>query len=272
MFAALVDLVLPRTCAGCGVPGAMLCRACALLLTRPRAAAPRRFPDGFPPTAAAGGYAGPVRAAVLAFKERGRAELAAPLGTALALAVAAVTAAVPGPAVPGRPVLLVPLPSTPAALRARGRDHVRELAGCAVAELRAAGLPAGEMELLRRRGRVRDSAGLSSVQRRANLAGTFLLSRPGVRPPPGALVVLVDDVVTSGATLTEAAGMLAATRGPADPPVLAAVVAATPRRPAAAPVPATGEASLGDLRFVPAGPFTGTVRPVDRLSGRGRRD
>ncbi len=224
---ALVDLVLPRTCAGCGVPGGVLCRRCGALLADPRPATPRRFPDGFPPTAAAGAYAGPVRPALIAFKERGRAELAGPLGTALALAVAAVVAAVPGPR---RPVLLVPVPSTPAAVRARGRDHVRELTGPAVAELRAAGVDAAAARLLRRRGRVRDSADLSVAQRRANLAGTVVADRRGPAPPAGARLVVVDDVVTSGATLTEAAGVLERAF-PAGPVVLGAVVAATPKRP-----------------------------------------
>lgn len=226
-WSALADLVLPRTCAGCGLPGHLLCRGCAALLARPHLAAPRRFPEGFPPTVAAGAYDGPVRPAVLAFKERGRAELAGPLGTALALAVAAVVSAVPGP--PVRQVLLVPVPSSAAALRERGRDHVRELTARAVSELRAAGLPAAQARLLRRRGRVRDSAGLSAGERRANLAGTFAL-RPAGGEVDGALV-LVDDVVTSGATLTEAAAVLAARARAAGPPVLGAVVAATPREP-----------------------------------------
>src|SRR4051812_45335631 len=152
----LADLVLPRTCAGCGVPGAVLCGRCALLLAVPRAAAPRQFPWGFPPTAAAGAYSGPVRPAINAFKERGRTELARPLGTALALAVAAVVAAVPGA---HDSVLLVPVPSARAALRARGRDHMRELAARAGAELRAAGLPVTEARLLRRQRRARDPRG-----------------------------------------------------------------------------------------------------------------
>jgi predicted amidophosphoribosyltransferase len=169
-----------------------------------------------------------VRPAVNAFKERGRAELARPLGTALALAVAGVLAGLSAP--PG-PVRLVPVPSGAAALRARGRDHVRELTTRAVAELRAAGVPAAEARLLRRSGRADDSAGLSAAQRRANLAGTFAL-RPGPHGlPAGAVLVVVDDVVTSGATLTEAAAVLAPAAGSAGPPVLAAVVAATPRRP-----------------------------------------
>ncbi len=220
--AALADLVLPRTCAGCGVPGAVLCRRCARLLTRPREATPRRVPWGMPPTVAAGAYAGPVRPAVVAFKERGRAELAGPLGAALALAVAVHAALLPG-----RPVLLVPLPPTRAALRERGRDHVRELAAVAVAELRAAGVDAAEARLLARTGRVRDSAGLTVAQRRANLAGTVTARARAV--PPGAVLVVVDDVVTSGATLTQAATALAASGAAGGRPVLAAVVAATPR-------------------------------------------
>ncbi|MGY1731844.1 ComF family protein [Geodermatophilus sp. SYSU D01045] len=219
---SLVDLVLPRTCAGCGVPGPALCRRCAALLGAPREATPRRLPPGMPPTVAAGAYTGPVRPAVAAFKEHGRAELAGPLGAALALAVG-----VHAVLLPGRPVLLVPVPPTRAALRARGRDCVRELATAAVADLRAAGVPAGFGRVLTRAGRVRDSAGLSVAQRRVNLAGTFAV-RPA-RVPPGAVLVVVDDVVTSGATLTEAAAALAATRPDGDTPVLAAVVAATPR-------------------------------------------
>lgn len=254
---ALADLVLPRTCAGCGLPGVQLCRRCAGLLARPHLATPRRFPEGFPPTVAAGSYDGPVRPAVLAFKERGRAELARPLGAALALAVASVLAAVPGPRPRG--VLLVPVPSSAAALRTRGRDPVRELTDRAVRELRAAGLPAAQDRLLRRRGRVRDSAELSVSQRRANLAGTFELApRAGV---VDAALVLVDDVVTSGATLTEAGAVLAAVAPPGGPPVLAAVVAATPRQRAPSA-----------LRRVPGGsggPGRGTA---DRLSGPRRSD
>ena len=125
----------------------------------------------------------------------------------------------------------MPVPSSRAALRTRGRDHVRELTRRAVAELRAAGVPAAEARLLRRRGRVQDSAALTAAQRRANLAGTFVAGSRRPPPGPGALLVLVDDVVTSGATLTEAAAVLAAGRRPGRPPVLAAVVAATPRPP-----------------------------------------
>lgn len=258
-MSALADLVLPRTCAGCGVPGRVLCPRCAALLAEPRPATPRRVPWGFPPTAAAGAYRGPVRPVVNAFKEQGRTELARPLGTALALAVAAVVAAAArGPG----PVLLVPVPSSAAALRSRGRDHVGELTRCAVAELRAAGLDADSARLLRRSGRVRDSAGLSAAARRANLAGTF---HRQALPGGEGLLVLVDDVVTSGATLTEAAAELSAGRPAGSAPVLAAVVAATPRR-----TPATDV--HGDLRVVRTRSEERPPGSSGRLSGPGVKD
>jgi orotate phosphoribosyltransferase-like protein len=113
---------------------------------------------------------------------------------------------------------------------------------------------------------VRDSAGLSAVQRQANLAGTFARSGAGgALRPPGVLLVLVDDVVTSGATLTEAAAVLAGPGRRDDPPVLAAVVAATPRRVAEEP-------SAGAPRIIRAREVDGTGPPVDRLSGPVRSD
>jgi predicted amidophosphoribosyltransferase len=237
---ALADLLLPRTCAGCGVPGSDVCPRCRRWLGSPRLAAPRRHLPGLPPTVAAGPYAGPVRPVVLAFKEHGRAELARPLGAALALAVTVLLSAVPAPPAAGSPVLLVPVPSSPAAVQRRGRDHVRELARSAAGDLRAAGVPARSLPVLGRRRGTRDSAGLGAEERRRNLAG-----RLGPRPLgrgrlPAGTLVLVDDVVTSGATLAEAARALSdllgaaapggAPQPPATRPVLAAVVAATPRR------------------------------------------
>jgi predicted amidophosphoribosyltransferase len=236
---APADLLLPRTCAGCGVPGSGVCPRCRRWLAAPRLATPRRHPPGLPPTVAAGPYAGPVRPIVLEYKEHGRAELARPLGAALALAVTVLLRGLSG-APPG-PVLLVPVPSSAAAVQRRGRDHVRELAGCAAAELRAAGVPARPLPVLRRGRGTRDSAGLDAGERRRNLAGRFRVRLPRGGELPAGTLVLVDDVVTSGATLIEAARALGGPSSTAGPdarpptgggrPLVAAVVAATPRRP-----------------------------------------
>jgi predicted amidophosphoribosyltransferase len=121
------------------------------------------------------------------------------------------------------PLVLVPVPSTPAAVRTRGFD-----ATMAMARLAARAGPGGNgcsaRRLLSHGRRVQDQAGLSAADRHANLAGS--LRATGVRPAPGTLVVIVDDLVTTGASLTEAARALRA----AKIPVLgAATVAATVR-------------------------------------------
>ncbi|TFV52292.1 hypothetical protein E4P43_06195, partial [Blastococcus sp. TF02A-35] len=132
------------------------------------------------------------------------------------------------------------------------------------AGLRQEGVAAVERRLLRRRGRVRDSAGLTAAQRRANLAGTFVPDPRGGRLPVGALVVVVDDVVTTGATLCAAAAVLSDRARAGGPAVLAAVLAATPR-PSATPRPGTSEPLRYRAGNVPGGHH-------DRLSGPGRSD
>ncbi len=208
MLAALLDLVLPRDCAGCRAPGSTLCPACRdELRAGPWQHHPTPSPPGLPPVVAAAVYGGVVRAALLAHKERGRTTLAGPLGAALADA-----AAVFGPS-----VVLVPVPSDPSAVRARGHDHARRLAREAARRcgVRTTSLLVGVR-------RVADQSGLDAGTRVANLSGAL-----GVRRPVAGLrVVLVDDVVTTGATLSEAARALR--EGGADV-VGAAVVAATLR-------------------------------------------
>jgi predicted amidophosphoribosyltransferase len=136
---------------------------------------------------AAGRYRGPLRAAVLAYKERGRRDLAAPLAGLLADVL---------PPAPPAGWWLVPAPSRPAAARARGGDHVLRLCRrLARGDPRLRVAPA--LALARR---ARDSVGLDAAARAANLAGRLRL-RPEALPPPGAPVLLVDDVVTTGATL-----------------------------------------------------------------------
>src|SRR5262249_35076390 len=117
------------------------------------------------------------------YKEDGRRDLASVLGTLLARALAGSTG------------VLVPVPSTSEAVRRRGGDHVRRLAQIAA---RQTGRSVRQPLAIRRT--VRDSAGLGICERRANLAGAFVAGPP---PLPGNPAILVDDIVTTGATLAE---------------------------------------------------------------------
>ncbi|MFF3379781.1 ComF family protein [Streptomyces sp. NPDC002680] len=221
----LSDLVLPAECGGCGRPRTVLCPECRAALdgAAPSRVRPAPEPPGLPVVHAAARYEDEVRAVLLAHKERGSLALAGPLGAALAGAVRAGLQA--GAPRGGTGVLLVPVPSARRAVRARGHDPARRIALAAAGVLRGSGTPARVAAVLRQRRAVADQAGLNSRQRLDNLAGALGVVAGGGRllvgggggggeggggggpgsGSGGGAVVLVDDLMTTGASLAEAA-------------------------------------------------------------------
>ena len=202
-LSALTDAVLPRSCLGCQRQDVAVCATCWAAVAQPREFRPDPCPPGLPPTFVAGEYDGVLRTAVLAAKERGRSDL-------LPLLAAALTGAVANVAPGAGAVLLVPVPSTPAAVRRRGGDHMRALARRTALELQHAGRPAAVVPALRLVRTPLDSAGLTAAERARNLDGVFAADVDVARLAAGARLVLVDDVVTTGTTLTQAARALRA--------------------------------------------------------------
>jgi predicted amidophosphoribosyltransferase len=155
--------------------------------------------DGVPPLPvwALCDYAGPVRDVVVAWKDRERADLDALLAPALhgaAAELAPLVRSVVGAAA----VLVVPAPSAPGARLRRGREPVGVLAGAVAAGLRAGGVRAAVVRALRRRRSTRDQVGLGARARGRNLDASVTARR---RVPRASLCLLVDDVLTTGATL-----------------------------------------------------------------------
>lgn len=198
-----VALLLPVWCAGCDAPDTTLCASCRELLA-PRVR--RRAIDTDLTVFSGLEFAGVPARVLRSFKEDGRTALARPLGDALAAAVAAAAGERAATAA------IVPVPSSRRALRRRGHEIAALLA-------RRGGLR--PLAALTVTGATADQRGLGRAERARNVAGS--LRARGVE---GVEVIVVDDVVTTGATLREAVRAL--TAGGAHV-VAAATVAATPR-------------------------------------------
>jgi predicted amidophosphoribosyltransferase len=196
----VLDLILPLECGGCGAPSTRWCGACAHDLRvrqgQPHLISPRVHPGV--PVFSLGRYAGPRRNAIVAIKEHGRADLIRPLGAALSAGLAQLLAW----GVLGAPVTVVPAPTRGLAARRRGGDPVTRMALAATTGQEDASV----VQALRMKALVRDSVGLSSAARQRNVAGRVRLRVP--REGFAGDVLVVDDIVTTGATAAESVRVL----------------------------------------------------------------
>ncbi|TDK23573.1 ComF family protein [Arthrobacter crusticola] len=257
-------LILPTSCVGCGRHDSSLCRPCRRAFRRatvrpfraeagagslplrdpaaPQTGAPPGADDadgGFEPlpVVAAGIYGGVVARALLAFKNAGHTDLARPLAAALGGALLAARAGLPAD-----PCLLVPVPTRGRSLRRRGYDPL----GLLLDGLRRRGeLPAGSRlarPVAHRHPGVRTGVrpalmpwfssarrggqkGLGRRGRQENVAGSMRIRRRYRGRLGGVQCLVVDDVLTTGATLAEVVRTL---RAEGAAVACAVVLAATP--------------------------------------------
>lgn len=213
MRAAVLDaaaVLAPTDCSGCGAADRALCSSCAAALLADVALVDAGRPgstDGQLDVFCALRYAGVARRVLLAFKEAGRTDAAPALANALSQALASALAAVSSRDQLGDDTRRSPvgvevatIPSTRSAYRARGY-HPTALV------LAHAGVRASYV--LRAERQTADQAGLGSAERTANREGSLT----AVRRLDGRCFVVIDDIVTTGATLREARRAITAAGG-----------------------------------------------------------
>jgi predicted amidophosphoribosyltransferase len=204
-------VLLPVSCVGCGAADAVVCSGCeSRMAGRPLR---QEIAAGFPVWAGTA-YSDVARRTILALKNEQRTDAAAALARVLVPAIHALAwelSRLPDP--PGNIALAVP-PSARSAYRRRGYRPVDVVVAKTGLSL--------EHPLAWRR-QPSDQIGLTLEERKRNLSDSL---RPR-RPVDGRSFLLIDDVVTTGATLLESRRALAAGGARV---VGAAVIAATPRR------------------------------------------
>ena len=198
---ALIDVLLPPSCAGCGRYGSLLCDACRASF---RSASPAAvtFVQSDPSVVvgealtlalAAFRYEAAVRSALQRLKYGASARLAKPLAMAARPAFERLLSV-------SGPLPIVPVPVHPDRRRERGYNQAALLAEWLG---RSVGLPICDV-LVRARATTKQHR-LDRAGRLRNLRGAFRLVE-GATAPPGA--ILVDDILTTSATLEACAAVL----------------------------------------------------------------
>lgn len=247
-------LAIPVDCVCCGEEDTALCSSCSSRI-RQLTRRPFRAEGGAPalvdvsgaimlPVVAAGVYRDELAQSLLSFKRYGQRQLRESLGRALAAAVGAGTAG-------GGGLLLVPVPTSTAAYVKRGfspvhlllKEAARQLPGLAVVDVLRKDRPSG-LQAPAGPGRLGGQKGLGRGARSQRVRGSMRIKLRARSRVVGRPCIIVDDVLTTGATISEAARalhqagakvrgavVLAATRPPDAAEPLSALRAVPPKQP-----------------------------------------
>jgi len=185
----LLDLVYPKKCPGCHLPSLEICESCKSFWQSPPATIVLK--QSKVSVLSIAQYRNEVRSVLLAYKENGEREAGKVLIEALLKSRLGMGTDLT--------CTLVPIPSNPKSIRRRGRDFMMDLCTQVAFQSGDKVLP-----ILKVNRDVKDQSKLDEKQRSQNLIGAFDCDSKNLHLTRTSHLILVDDLLTTGATLREA--------------------------------------------------------------------
>lgn len=210
---SLKELIYPNICLCCSAPGLKICHSCAKYwLANPNKS---KVGNNFLFFVAA--YDEKTSPVILASKESGNRE-------AIELIARSITSSIVFAILNlgiSQPVNLVTIPSQLSAIRRRGRDHIKNVVQEVIIQLKQENINAIYLPILKPIKKTKDQSDLNGLQRKENMSHAFLVKSS---PISQSAIILIDDLVTTGASIQEGARALAEAKITIDAVVTACAV------------------------------------------------
>jgi predicted amidophosphoribosyltransferase len=210
---SLKELIYPNICICCGKTGAKICHNCSKYwLAKPNKSKVGNNCLFFVTT-----YDETTSPIILAAKELGSREavklIAVSITSSISFAILNLGLS--------QPIYLVTIPSQLSEIRRRGRDHIEDLVQEVITQLRQQNIDAIYLPILKPVKKIKDQSDLNGLQRKENMSHAFIVKSS---PISQSAVILIDDLVTTGASIQEGVRALAEAKITIDAVVTACAV------------------------------------------------
>ena len=210
---SLKELIYPNICLCCGKTGVKICHNCSKYwLANPNKSKVENKCLFFVTT-----YDETTSPIILAAKESGNREaiklIARSIASSISFAILNLGIA--------QPINLVTIPSQLSAIRRRGRDHIKDLVQEVIIQLNQQNIDAIYLPILKPIKKIKDQSDLNGLQRKENMSQAFIVKSS---PISQSAVILIDDLVTTGASIHEGVRALSEAKITVDAVVTACAV------------------------------------------------
>ena len=210
---SLKELIYPNICLSCGKTGAKICHNCSKYwLAKPNKS---KIENNYLFFAAT--YDESTSPIILAAKESGSREAVKLIARSIACSISFAISNLDI----SKPINLITIPSQLSAIRKRGRDHIKDLVLEVIIQLDQQNIDAIYLPILKPIKKIKDQSNLNGLQRKENMSHAFIAKSS---PISQSAVILIDDLVTTGASVQEGVRALAEAKITIDAVVTACAV------------------------------------------------